>query len=170
MIFIEEWEANHPRWYEMSELVDQLNQTAWINFTADWHQSSHMLAALDSGQVIGFLRYVVQPIGPDENLSSFTFNGKVLLEAKVIAFGVTPDRRRQGIGRTLQEKLIQLCLSQGVYQIRSHSSLKNVENHALKTALGFGIHPFNPENGKSGYYFILPLRPFLQDESLEDHG
>jgi GNAT superfamily N-acetyltransferase len=168
MNLIEEWEANHPRMRELNELVEQLNQTAWVNFTAAWHQSSHILVALDSGQVAGFLRYVVQPIGPDENLTPFTFNGGVLFEAKVIAFGVAPDRRRQGIGRALQERLVHTCRSKGLYQIRSHSSAKNTENLALKTALGFGIHPLNPEKERDGFYFVLPLHLLTHVESIED--
>ena len=169
MTLIEEWKTDHPHLHELNELIEQLNQTAWMIFTVDWHLSSHLLVALNFGRVSGFLRYVAQPIGPDENLPPFTYNGEALLEAKVIAFGVAPDRRRQGIGRSLQLNLIHACRSKGLFQIRSHSSTKNIENHALKTSLEFGIHPLNPEKGRDGYYFILPLRSSPLDELIDDN-
>src|SRR5688500_11949064 len=106
-ISIDEWESSHPRWSELLELVAQLNQFDWFTFRAEWHQSSHMLVAQLNSEIVGFLRFVLQDIGPDADCPPIQWKGKNLREAKVIAFGVPPTQRQQGIGRKLQEALRQ---------------------------------------------------------------
>lgn len=160
---IEPWSADHPRYPELTALIARLEQEDWVAFKADWHLADHMLVALSSGEVVGFLRYVIQEIGVEEDQPPFTLNGETLREAKVIAFGVAPEHRRKGIGRALQERLIEEARSAGLYQIRSHSSAKNTENHRLKLSLGYAIHPLVASRGKDGAYFILPLRTTSQE-------
>lgn len=155
---IEEWTADHLDWLQLQSLIDDLAQTAWVAFHADWHLSSHMLVATRSRRVVGFLRYVVQPIGVAEDEPAVVFDGQELLEGKVIAFGVRVADRRKGIGRRLQRRLIEDCKAQGCFQIRSHSGAENVENHALKLSLGYAMHPLVRGRGKDGAYFLLPLR------------
>ena len=58
-----------------------------------------MLVATRRKKVVGFLRLVVQEIGADEDRPSVTFDGEPLTEAKILAFGVAPACRRQGVGR-----------------------------------------------------------------------
>jgi GNAT superfamily N-acetyltransferase len=157
-IVIETWTSEHPRWSELTGLVSQLEQSDWAAFTADWHLSSHWLVALHRDKVAGFLYYVTQAIGVEEDRSAVTLAGTILTEGKVIAFGVAPEQRRRGIGRLLQAQLIQECRAQGCHQIRSHSGDNNIENHQLKLSLGFAVHPLIPESGKDGVYFLLPLR------------
>jgi GNAT superfamily N-acetyltransferase len=157
-ITIEEWLSLNLRIDEAIALVEQLGQSDWVAFSAEWHLSSHMLVALSNNRVVGFLRYVVQEIGVEEDQAPFCLNSETLREAKVIAFGVVPEWRRKGIGRALQNRLISDSKSKGLYQIRSHSSEKNTENHYLKASLGFGIQPLPVGQGKEGYYFILPLK------------
>ena len=168
-IIIEEWHAGHPRWNELGILIDQLEQTDWVCFVAGWHLSSHMLVAATPACVVGFLRYVIQEIGVEEDLPPVTLNSTVLTEGKVLAFGVARDMRRQGIGRRLQQQLIHDCRIHGCFQIRSHSSAKNVENHRLKLSLGYAIQPLIPTANKDGAYFLLPLRA-LQPESVQENG
>ena len=157
-IIIEEWTAQHDHWSELLELVTQLNQMDWFTFTGEWHFSSHVLVARRGSEILGFLRFVIQDIGPDMDCPPVQWKGETLREAKVIAFGVLPDRRRQGIGRNLQEALRQRAQELGCYQIRSHSSGDNLENHQLKLALGYGVHPIIRGDDRRGVYFILPLR------------
>jgi GNAT superfamily N-acetyltransferase len=157
-ITIEEWESQNAQWPELLALVTQLNQSDWLNFTADWHISSHVLIARRGSQIVGFLRFVVQEIGPDADCPPIQWMGENLREAKVIAFGVSPSQRRQGIGRKLQEALRQSAQALGCYQIRSHSSGDNLENHQLKLSLGYGVHPIARGEDRRGVYFILPLR------------
>ena len=156
-IYIEEWHLDHPRWPEVFELIENLGQVRWVTFNAAWHTSTHLLVASTPNHVVGFLRYVIQDIGVEEDLPPVTLKDTTLREAKVIAFGVAPDRRRQGIGRALQEHLIQVCRTQKCFQIRSHSDTANIANWQLKLSLGFAIHPLIPAQGKDGAYFLLPL-------------
>lgn len=157
---IEEWQPNQPLYGQLNTLIDQLNQRSWVAFVADWHLSSHMLVARKEDRLVGFLRYVIQYIGVEEDQPPFTLHQEILREAKVIAFGVPIEERRQGIGRALQERLIVDSREAGLFQIRSHSSKQNLENHLLKASMGFAIHPLSVGMGKDGAYFILPLRGF----------
>ena len=157
-IDIEEWRESYPNWAELQRLIDDLEQTDWVSFHADWHMSSHMLVALQSGRVVGYLRYVVQAIGVEEDEPAVTLRDQELTEGKVIAFGVKVERRRQGIGRRLQSRLIDECKAKRCFQIRSHSSPENQANHALKLSMGFAMHVLVREQGKAGAYFLLPLR------------
>lgn len=155
---IKSWSADHPRYPELTALIARLEQEDWVAFKADWHLADHMIVALSDGAVVGFLRYVIQEIGVEEDQPSFMLDGEPLREVKVIAFGVAPEHRRKGIGRALQERLIEESRTAGLYQIRSHSSANNVENHRLKISMGFTIHPLPVGKDKDGAYFILPLR------------
>lgn len=154
---VEEWTVQHPRWREVAMLIEQLEQTDWVAFEADWHLSSHMLVATTPERVVGVLRYVVQELGVEEDWLPVTLHGTVLTEGKVIAFGVAPAARRQGIGRALQQRLIDDCRAHGCFQIRSHSNQTNIENYRLKLTMGFTMHPLVPGRGKDGAYFLLPL-------------
>ncbi len=155
---IEEWEPDHPLYGQVTALIEQLDQSSWVEFVADWHLSSHMLVAYKTSKVVGFLRYVIQNIGVEEDQLPFTLNGETLREAKVIAFGVPLEERRKGIGRALQERLIKDSRKAGLFQIRSYSSEQNPQNHLLKASMGFAIDPLPVGRGKDGAYFILPLR------------
>lgn len=157
-ITIEEWEPQHARWLELLALLTELNQRDWFTFTAEWHSSSHVLVAQRNSEIVGFLRFVLQDIGPDTDCPAIQWKGENLREAKVIAFAVVPTQRRQGIGRKLQEALQQHAQTLGCYQIRSHSSGDNLVNHQLKLSLGYGIHPIIRGEDRHGVYFILPLR------------
>ena len=155
---IETWSHDHPRWGELQRLIDELDQTDWVAFVADWHLANHMLVAVQGERVVGFLRYVVQALGVEEDLDAVVLNGEQLREAKVLAFGVAPAARRQGIGRALQLQVIAEARAQHLFQIRSHSSANNIENHRLKLSLGYAMHALHPITGRDGAYFMLPLR------------
>lgn len=156
-ITIAEWGPQHERWDETLALVAELQQADWVATIAPWHHSSHLLVAFRDGAVAGFLRFVVQEIGPELDRPPILFDGRPLTEAKILAFGVLPAFRRQGIGRRLQEAAIERASRLGCYQVRSHSSGANGENHRLKLALGFGVHPIVRGEDTAGVYFILPL-------------
>lgn len=126
---ISRWTSDHPDWTKLASLIAQLEQTNWVEFQADWHQESILLVAKINAQPVGFLRYVIQAIGVEEDLEPVQFEGAILREAKVIAFGVGPAMRRQGIGMRLQQTLIEESRQAGCYQVRSHSSLDNSANH-----------------------------------------
>jgi len=156
-LIIETWTAEHPNWVALATLIDELGQTDWVAFQADWHLGWHMLVARLADKPVGFLYYVTQAIGVEEDRPAVMVNGQPLIEGKVIGFGVAAAHRHQGIGRLLQTRLIAECQAQGCHQIRSHSGDDNVENHQLKLAMGFAMHPLVPGQGKDGVYFLLPL-------------
>ena len=157
-LIIEEWSPQHARWSELLALITQLDQMDWLDFAAEWHISSHVLVAQRGSELLGFLRFVTQEIGPDTDCPPVVWKGEYLREAKVIAFGVLLAHQRQGIGRSLQEALRQRAQDLDCYQIRSHSSGENVANHGLKLSLGYGVHPILRGDDRRGVYFILPLR------------
>jgi GNAT superfamily N-acetyltransferase len=151
------WDTDHPHRATLSTLIDHLGQTNWVNFHAEWHLDSVMLVAHNNNEPLGFLRYVIQEIGTDSDLEPIRINNKILRESKVIAFGVNETMRRQGIGRQLQQALIEHSRQAGCYQIRSHSSLENKANHHLKLSMGYAVHPLVSSQRKDGFYFVLPL-------------
>jgi GNAT superfamily N-acetyltransferase len=154
----EAWDQTHPRWDELCTVVAGEGQTDWMEASASYHHSTHMLVALWADEIAGFLRYVHQPIGPDAGCPAVTVNGEVLIEAKVLAFAVVAPYRRKGIGRALQLEVIRLAKAQGCYQLRSHSGGKHTANQQLKLALGFAVHPIVRGEDRQGVYFLMPLR------------
>jgi GNAT superfamily N-acetyltransferase len=72
-------------------------------------QESHVLAAFHGARCAGFLRYLIQVIGAEEGRPAITFNGAVLKEGYVEAFGVDPQLRRHGVGTALQEHAVRQC-------------------------------------------------------------
>jgi GNAT superfamily N-acetyltransferase len=157
-MIIESWNESQPRRSELVALVDELQQAAWAWVRFEWHRSNHLLIAQAEGQVVGFLRFVVQDIGSDDEHAPVTHRGQVLTEAKILAFGVKSAFRRQGIGRALQEACLHEAKQLGCYQVRSHSSGEHDENHHLKLAMGFGVHPVIRDGDNQGVYFVMPLR------------
>jgi len=143
------------RYQATHDLAAALRQTSWLTADHAWHLESHLLIAVVSNRPVGFLRFVVQQIGPECDRPSITKYGEPLREAKVLAFGVAEDQRRRGVGTALQKEMIRLATTLGCYQVRSRSGGKNVANHALKLSLGFGVHPTTAED--AGVFFVLPL-------------
>lgn len=155
---VEEWDESHARWGELRQFIAAQGQTRWAETDAEWHLSAHMLVSLRAGKITGFLRFVTQIIGIDEDHDPVMLNGILLVEAKVLAFGVAPAYRSQGIGRSLQDAAIQSAKQYGCYQLRSHSGGDNEANHHLKLSLGFGVHPVVRGDDKRGVYFVMPLK------------
>lgn len=141
-------------WSQLLQTVESLGQTRWVNTQADHFQSSHMLVAMMDEQPVGFLRFIIQRLGEDEDRPPIVFKGKNLYEAKIIAFGVVPNQRNQSIGRKLQEEAQIYARELGCYQIRSRSDYGNDANYHLKINMGFAIQP-SLEN--DSVYFMMTL-------------
>ena len=162
-VAIAEWEPDHPRWPEVLAAVAALGQADWAAASAPWHRSAHLLVAQGDGAVAGFLRFVVQEIGPELDRPPVMLDERTLTEAKVLAFGVLPAFRERGIGRALQEAAIARAARLGCHQVRSHSGGANTANHRLKLSLGFGVHPIVRGEDTTGAYFVLPLRGYQRE-------
>ena len=158
---IEPLTPEHLRWHELLACVETEGQRRWLEFALEHHLSSHVLAAFKEGVVAGFLRFVVQPIGPADYCPPLMLDGEILTEAKILAFGVSGQFRRQGIGILLQIAAIDHARARGCYQVRSWSTLDHIANHHLKLRLGFSAHPEQRDNGQQGYYYLLPLRGIM---------
>ncbi len=155
---IEEWEESHPHWEDVLALIAEQGQADWFTFSADWHLRSHLLVAHVDHRPVGFLRFVVQVIGLEDDHEPVTLHGQALIEAKILAFGVRGEYRRLGIGRALQQKAVQIAMERGCYQVRSFSGGNHSENHRLKLEMGFGIQPIVRDGDTRCAYYILPLR------------
>jgi GNAT superfamily N-acetyltransferase len=169
-LIIEPWEHTHPRWGELETVVINEQQSEWFSAQYEWHRSSHVLVALEDDFICGFLRFTVQVIGVDADCEPVMLNGIPLLEGKVLAFAVIESYRRQGIGRALQTYALHYAAKLHCYQLRSHSSGKNVANHYLKLSMGFGIHPIIRDNDNKGAYFVMPLYRFWDEQQKDEKG
>lgn len=157
-VTIEEWGHTHPHWDDLMVVIDAEDQRRWATCSFDFHISSHILVALESDEIVGFLRFAVQAIGPDADCPLLQHQGKTLTETKVLAFGVPVIHQNRGFGRALQIEVISKAKALGCYQIRSHSGGENKANHHLKLSLGYAVHPVVRGDDREGAYFIMPLR------------
>ena len=154
---IEELTVDHPDWQQLVQVMDEVGQKS-AAFNAHFMPfSRHFVVARQAGDIVGYLMFVVWEIGPhDRNQQPVQHSGDSLTEAKIIAFGVREACRRQGIGRALQERTLQLARDLGCYQVRSVSNYERGANHQLKLSMGFGVEPMERE--KPSLAFVMPLR------------
>lgn len=148
--------ADDRLWPQFWSVVESLNQNRYIEVQADHFQASYILVALVDGQPVGFLRFIRQRLGEDVPRPPIIFRGQTLYEAKIIAFGVLPAKRNQGIGRALQQEAMRRAQNLNCCQVRSRSEYGNDANFHLKISLGFGIQP-SLENDSVYFVKALPI-------------
>ncbi len=158
-VSIQEWRESTEGWGDLASLVESLDQTRWVfNSYFDWHLGRHLYVAVANDKPVGFILVIIQYIGDDEQHDRIELDGSYLTEAKVLAFGVPPELRGNGIGRKLQIFAMREALQQGCYQFRSRSDGDAVENHILKTKMGFAIHPAARGKDTKSVFFVMPLK------------
>ena len=157
-IRISEWNTDHPRWSEVVRFFDD-HEGGLPDVIQGYDQrDSRMLIASTDREIVGILRLIVIPIGPDDDLPPVKIDDKELRQAKIINFFVLPEFRRKRIGTRLQEAAISLARSLSCYQLSSFSYSENKANHRLKLSMGFAVRPEFRRNGQArGLYFIMPL-------------
>jgi len=155
---VERWPSSYARTATLRQVIEAEGQLSWYDLNAEWHRSSHTLAASDGDEIIGFLRFVTQEIGPELDRPPVRVRGVPIIESKVLAFGVVEQARNAGVGRDLQEKALAWSRELRCHQMRSYSSGTNVANHALKLGLGFGVDPVVRDDDDEGAYFVMPLK------------
>ena len=160
---IEQWSTDHPRWVELAAMMAEVEQSRYLNVLFEWHIDAFVFVALADREIVGFLRYCTQPIGPDEDCATVLIDGVPLLEGKVIGFYVREAWRRQGFGRNLQQTALTHARQQGCYQFRSFSAGDKTANHQLKLSMGFAIQPTIRRDDNAGLYFIMPLQVWGQN-------
>jgi len=131
-----------------------LAQDRYLTSSVPDARESHVLCAFDGTRCAGFLRYLIQVIGPEAGRPAVLHHGAPLTEGYVEAFGVDPRLRRRGIGTALQQHAARQCRIAGCYQMRSRSPMTSSENYALKIAAGYVLHPSHENDS---YYFLLRL-------------
>jgi GNAT superfamily N-acetyltransferase len=157
---IEEWDEAHPRWQEFVTCLEAVapEQAPFVLGERYHAYQSYLLVALQSDQVVGFIRFAVQPIGPEAKCPALCLGGVQLTEAKIHAFAVRMDARGRGIGTELQRRTIHRAKALGCYQVASYSSYGRDANHHIKLSLGFAAQPEVHADNHQGVYFVMPLR------------
>ena len=134
---IEQWSEGHERWPDLLTLFEREDQLSWVlPEGGPLRPDAIVLVAHDGVSVLGFLAFFVQEIGPPDECPALG-----LTEAKVLAFGVRPESRRQGVGRALQIAVLERASELGCYQVRSVTDVDREANVRLKLALGFSVTP-----------------------------
>lgn len=159
---LEEWTTTHPRWQELVHLMEYFGQGYYWQQSSYFAQFQHyFLVAVHAEELVGFLQFFLQLIGPDRDCPPLFLHGKALHEAKILAFAVQNEWRRQGIGKALQLQAISRARQLGCYQIRSYSSnvSEHEANYQLKLAMGFAAQPEFRSEKNTGVNFLMPLSP-----------
>lgn len=157
---IEEWSETHSRWNEFVKCLETVapDQLPFVCGQYYMDYPSYLFVALQGNDIVGFLRFAVQPIGPEAKCPPLYLNGRQLTEAKIHAFAVAESNRGEGIGTELQKHAIRRAKELGCYQVASYSSYGRDANHHIKLSLGFGAQPEVHGDNQQGVYFIMPLR------------
>ncbi len=157
---IEEWDEVHPRWQEFLSCLKTAAPEQEPFVYGEYYRTfqTYLFVALQLNEVVGFLRFAVQPIGPEVKCPPLYKNGTQLTEAKIHAFAVIENARRQGIGTELQKLAIYRAKELECYQVTSYSSYGREANYRIKLSLGFGVQPEIHGDNEKGVYFIMPLQ------------
>lgn len=144
-----------PEYEQLLATADALQQKRYVLVRESYAERSVLLGAFLQNECVGFLHFMIQVIGSDmKRPPIYNSEGEVLREGYVEAFGVVDLYRRQGIGQTLQEYVLNYCSDHDCYQVRSRSPITSRENYALKLKMGYAIQPSNENDS---YYFIKTL-------------
>lgn len=160
---IEEWEETHPHWQELIRYIESEQLAYGVLDEQGRVPGAHLLVAVQAYQLMGFLMFLVQPIGPEMDCPILCDReGRALTEAKIRAFHVREEWRGQGIGTALQREVLHMAAAQGCYQVRSRSDFSRQANYAIKLKLGFVAHPAirSLKGGEEpGIYWIKRISP-----------
>lgn len=164
---IEAWRPDHLRWSDLVKVIHAEGQDYFWQHERHFSRFEHTwLVALADGEIVGFLQFFLQPIGPDRQCPPLSLHGEELVEAKILGFAVRPAFQRQGFGRALQAAAIDHARALGCLQLRSFSfnTPEHAANYRLKLAMGFAAQPEYRGPDVTGINFLMPLRPCLSGE------
>jgi GNAT superfamily N-acetyltransferase len=159
-VVFEEWDASHHRFSEFLQFLQSVaaDQVQFVVGEYYARYESHLLVALDDGQVAGAIRFAVQPIGPEARCPVVHLGGTPLTEAKIHVFAVRHASRGRGIGTQLQRWVIDRARGLGCHQVASYSCYDKEANYHIKLSLGFAAQPEVHGDNEQGVYFLMPLR------------
>ncbi len=160
-------DVNGIVWPALVEHLREVNDARWVIDDQDQPLSPDLifLGGLIDDVVAGSLTLARQPIispetewAADRDRTLRNAEGNTIFETFVQTFKVDEAYRRQGLGRALQERALQVTRELDCIQMRSWSSLDAEANYQLKLSLGFGFHPEIQETPSglkvSGGYFV----------------
>lgn len=164
-VLFEEWDTDHPRYSAFLRFLHSVapDQVPFVVGEYYARYQSHLLVALDDGEVAGAIRFAVQPIGPEARCPVVHLGETPLTEAKIHVFAVRPSSRCRGIGTALQKWVIARARGLGCHQVASYSCYDKEANYHIKLSLGFAAQPEVHKTGdhgdtEMGVYFLMPLR------------
>ena len=152
-------DEHNPLWEPFAECLNEIapEQAPFVLGDYSRNLPCTLILALRDTRVAGFLRFGMQEIGPEFGCRPLVVDGVALTEAKIHAFAVRPECRRQGVGMALQAQAIGLARTLGCHQLTSHTSRDNVANLALKLRMGFAAQPEGSDGGVSVLLY-MPLQ------------
>ena len=157
---LQELAEDHPRWPDFVRCLEETapEQAPFVLGDYARHLPCCLSAAFSNDQVVGFLRFGIQPVGAEEQCPPLLLNGVTLTEAKIHAFAVHSKCRGQGIGTALQQQAIRRARELGCYQIASHSGCgpETSASHHVKLSLGFSAL-LETHGGQQSIRFLMPL-------------
>lgn len=158
---LQEMTEDHPRWPDFGRCLEETapEQAPFVLGDYARHLPCYLSVAFQEGQIVGFLRFGVQPVGAEEQCPPLVLNGVTLTEAKIHAFAVHREHRGQGIGTALQRQAIRRARELGCYQLASHSGYgpETSASHHVKLSLGFSALP-ETHGGQQSIRFLMPLQ------------
>lgn len=164
-VIFEEWSNDHPRFAEFLQFLQEVapEQVQFVTGAFYAGHPSHLIVALQTGEVAGAIRFALQPIGPEARCPILELDGSQLTEAKIHVFAVRPVSRDCGIGKQLQRLTIARARELDCYQVASYSCYDKKANYRIKLSLGFAAQPETHKIGEhgddeQGCYFVMPLR------------
>lgn len=160
---IEIWEEGHAAWESLRTFVTEREASPYVMVDDD--ENAPFFAAVafsDQGEMIGYHICLVQPIGPEMEVSPIAMrDGTMLKEAKVRGLRVEKGWQNRGVGTALQLATLKEATRRNCFQMRSRSSLDCRENYHIKIKLGFACHPAIRRIGggakEEGVYWVKRL-------------
>ena len=158
---LQELTEDHPRWPDFVRCLEETapEQAPFVLDEYARHLPCYLSVAFQDDQIVGFLRFGIQPIGAEEHCPPLDLGGTILTEAKIHAFAVRPECCNQGIGSALQRQAIRRARELGCYQLASLSGFgpETSASHHVKLSLGFSALPEAHGNQRS-IRFLMPLK------------
>ncbi len=151
-------------WEALYEHLERTQNWRWVKSDDQIRDRIVFVSAFTARRAVGHISLLIQPLTvPGNPPSPLTDQGgQILRETFVQTFFVEEEHRRQGLGRRLQEKALEVSASMGCWQMRSWSTPDKTANYRLKLALGFCFCPAVQElpsgqGSVAGGYFIKNL-------------
>lgn len=166
------WTTSYEKYPQFIDLLKQIaaEQLPFVEGPYFREHENFLFVAIAEGTLAGFIRYCKQPIGPEAKCAPVNYKSGQLWEAKINAFAVSPSFRGRGIGKDLQQIVLNHAKESGCYQVASYSTVDKIENYAVKIGLGFGLQLETQPNGSQGAFFIMPLAHWLLEKQIPVAG